>query len=107
MGVSGKMLAGVAALALAVSVGARPIDQKAVEAAFDAGISSTDQTEWLKTMASAPNHVGAPHNKANADYMLGLFKSWGWDARIETFQVLYPTPISTTVELISPAPGKS
>ncbi|WP_136162118.1 transferrin receptor-like dimerization domain-containing protein [Sphingomonas flavalba] len=77
-------------------------EQKALEARFDAGISSADQLEWLKRMASAPNHVGAPHNKANAEASVALFKSWGWDARLETFSVLYPTPISTTVELIAP-----
>ena len=26
-------------------------------------------------------------------------RNWGWDAHIETFQVLYPTPISETLEL--------
>ena len=102
MTMSRTLLAGVAALALGTSGYAKPIDQKAVEAAFDAAVSSADQLEWLKTMSSAPNHVGSPHDKANAEYMLGLFKSWGWDAHIETFHVLYPTPISTTVELIAP-----
>ena len=102
MTISCTLLGGVAAFALSVAVQAKPMDQKAVEAAFDAGVSSADQTEWLKAMSSAPNHVGSPHDKANADYMLGLFKSWGWDAHIETFRVLYPTPISTTVELIAP-----
>jgi N-acetylated-alpha-linked acidic dipeptidase len=97
------MLGGVCALALTANALAQaPMTQRSLEAAFDAGISSADQLEWLRNMASAPNHVSSPHDKANADYMLGLFKSWGWDARIETFQVLYPTPISTTVELIAP-----
>ena len=33
---------------------------------------------------------------------LALFKQWGWDAHIERFDVLYPTPISTTLELVTP-----
>ena len=53
-------------------------------------------------MSSAPNHVGSPHDKANAECILARFKEWGWDAHIETFQVLYPTPISTTLELVEP-----
>ena len=53
-------------------------------------------------MSSAPNHVGSPHDKANADMQLALFKQWGWDAHIERFDVLYPTPISTTLELVTP-----
>ena len=38
---------------------------------------------------------------------LAQFKSWGWDAHIETFEVLYPTPISESLELIGPAPFKA
>ncbi|MDB5703679.1 MAG: folate hydrolase [Sphingomonas bacterium] len=98
----GFMLAGVCALALAQGGLAAQADQKANEAAFDAGISSQDQLDWLKQMAAEPNHVGSPHDKANADFMLAKFKEWGWDAHIETFQVLYPTPISTTVEMVGP-----
>jgi N-acetylated-alpha-linked acidic dipeptidase len=98
----GRMLAGAAAMAMTVAATAQPVGQKALEAAFDAQISSEDQLGWLRTMASAPNHVGSPHDKANADMVLGLMKQWGWDARMETFQVLYPTPISTTVEIVAP-----
>jgi N-acetylated-alpha-linked acidic dipeptidase len=98
----GFMLAGVCALALAQGGLAAQADQKANEAAFDVGISSQDQLDWLKQMAAEPNHVGSPHDKANADFMLAKFKEWGWDAHIETFQVLYPTPISTIVEMVGP-----
>jgi len=78
----------------------------AIEARFDAAISSADQLAWMEDMASQPNHVGSPHDKANADATLAKFKSWGWDAHIETFMVLYPTPISTTIELVAPEPIK-
>jgi N-acetylated-alpha-linked acidic dipeptidase len=71
-------------------------------ARFDAGVSAADQMAWLKQMSSAPNHVGAAHNKENAEFILAKFREWGWDAKIEQFEVLYPTPISTTVELVSP-----
>jgi N-acetylated-alpha-linked acidic dipeptidase len=83
---------------LAVPVG----DSQALEQRFDALISPADQQQWLQQMASEPNHVGSPHDKANAEMELALFKQWGWDAHIEQFDVLYPTPISTTVELVTP-----
>ena len=51
-------------------------------------------------MAAEPNHVGSPHDKANAEWLLAQFKDWGWDAHIETFEVLYPTPISETLEML-------
>jgi N-acetylated-alpha-linked acidic dipeptidase len=96
-------LASVALAALATPAFAAPAaDPAALEKSFDALISATDQQQWLQQMASAPNHVGSPHDKANAEMELALFKQWGWDAHIEQFQVLYPTPISTTVELIAP-----
>ena len=40
--------------------------------------------------------------RAVATGMLANFKAWGWDAKIETFDVLYPTPISETLELLGP-----
>ena len=94
-------LASVAFAFAAAPAVAQP-DQAALEQRFDSMISATDQQQWLQQMASAPNHVGAPHDKANAEMQLALFKQWGWDARIETFDVLYPTPVSTTVEQVMP-----
>jgi len=77
-------------------------DQAALEQRFDASIHPDELRDWMKGLASQPNHVGSPHDKANAKWILAQFKSWGWDAHIETFEVLYPTPISETVELVSP-----
>jgi N-acetylated-alpha-linked acidic dipeptidase len=103
---TGRLLTGAALISLTISGMASAASGvpggRAREAAFDASISSADQTAWLKDMSSAPNNVGSPHDKANAEKTLALFKSWGWDAHIETFQVLYPTPISTTLELVTP-----
>lgn len=76
--------------------------EKALEAKFDAQLSATDMRERLRRLAAEPNQVGSPHDKANAEWILQLFKSWGWDARIETFQILYPTPKSEALELILP-----
>jgi N-acetylated-alpha-linked acidic dipeptidase len=102
---TGRLLAvasalGLASASLAQITPATP--RKDVEAAFDAAVSAQDQLDWLKQMASEPNQVGSPHDKANADFMLAKFKEWGWDAHIERFDVLYPTPISTTVEMVAP-----
>ncbi len=72
------------------------------EKAFDAAIDPADLRSWLKQLSSEPNQVGSPHDKANAVFMLGKFTEWGWDARIETFYVLYPTPKSVSLELVAP-----
>src|SRR5206468_6234178 len=99
-------LASLAALAVrlaSTAAAAQPAGTaSALEQRFDAMISPAEQAAWLQQMSSAPNQVGSPHDKANADMELALFKQWGWDAHIERFDVLYPTPISTIVELVTP-----
>jgi N-acetylated-alpha-linked acidic dipeptidase len=101
LGLAGAALAPIRASAAA------PADEPALERSFDTAIHTDEIGAWLKQMAAEPNQVGSPHDKANADFELGLFKSWGWDAHIETFQVLYPTPISETLELTGDRPFKA
>ena len=76
--------------------------QADIETKFDTFISSADMDGWMKKMAAEPNHVGAPHNKANAEDTLARFKAWGWDAHIEEFQVLYPIPQKVQLDLVTP-----
>ena len=78
-----------------------------VERQFDASLNAAEMAGWMKTMAAEPNHVGSPHDKANAEMVLAQFRDWGWDAHIETFEVLYPTPVSETLELVGAAPFKA
>ncbi len=78
--------------------------ERALEARFDAGLSASEIRDRLKLMAAEPNQVGSPHDKANAEYTLQKFKDWGWDAHIETFRILYPTPREQSLQLLGPAP---
>ena len=52
----------------------RAAAQRSLEQRFDAALSASDQRAWLKLMSSQPNHVGSPHDKANAEWMLARFK---------------------------------
>jgi N-acetylated-alpha-linked acidic dipeptidase len=78
-----------------------------LEQRFDSDLSPADLRSWLQQMTSAPNHVGSPHDKANAEFELAKFREWGWDASIETFSVLYPTPTEVSVELVAPTHFKA
>src|SRR5215470_6998660 len=53
--------------------------QASLEQRFDATLDPADLRGWLKTLSAAPNNVGAPHDKANAELVLDMFKQWGWD----------------------------
>ena len=82
-------------------------DQASLEKRFDTSIRPNDLRDWMKLLAAQPNQVGSPHDKANAEWILARFKAWGWDAHIETFEVLYPTPLREAVELLGPKPFKA
>ncbi|MDQ2752235.1 MAG: M28 family peptidase, partial [Bacteroidota bacterium] len=58
-------------------------------------------------LSAVPHHISSPGSKANAKYILSLYKKWGWDAQIETFHVLFPTPKTRVLEMISPTTYKA
>jgi N-acetylated-alpha-linked acidic dipeptidase len=58
--------------------------------------------EFMRRLSARPHHVGSPYDKDNAEWLLARFKSWGWDAKIETFDVLFPTPRERVLELVAP-----
>ena len=56
----------------------------------------------MERVSARPHHVGSPYDKDNAEWILARFKEWGWDAQIETFSVLFPTPTERVLELVAP-----
>ena len=81
---------------------ARGEKQRALEARFDALLKRENLREWMRRLSSRPHHVGSAHDRDNAEFMAGLFRSWGYDAQIETFDVLFPTPKVRVLELTAP-----
>jgi N-acetylated-alpha-linked acidic dipeptidase len=63
----------------------------------------TNIRSYMERLAARPHHVGSPYAKENAEWMLAQFKTWGWDASIEQFDVLFPTPKERRLELVEPA----
>src|SRR5947199_877581 len=72
------------------------------ETQFRALPDSALQREYMQRLTARPHHVGSPYDKDNAEWILGKFKEWGLDARIETFHVLFPTPKDRLVEMVGP-----
>ena len=56
----------------------------------------------MQLLTAHPHHVGSPYDKQNAEWILAQYKQWGWDAHIETFQVLFPTPKTRLLEMLAP-----
>src|SRR6185436_19864762 len=63
--------------------------------------------EYMRLMAARPHHLGSPYGKQNAEWILARFKEWGWDASIESYDVLFPTPKERVVELLGSTPFKA
>ena len=72
------------------------------EKKFQDGILRENLRENMRRLSARPHHVGSPYDKDNAEWILSKFKEWGFDAHIETFQVLFPTPKERLVELVQP-----
>jgi N-acetylated-alpha-linked acidic dipeptidase len=81
--------------------------QLELEKKFEAGLNPKNQDTWMKFMASQPHHVDAPQAIANVDYMVKLFRSWGYDTEISTYHVLFPTPKTRLLELLGPKPFRA
>jgi len=58
--------------------------------------------EYMQRMSARPHHVGSPYDKDNAEWLVAKLKSWGLDAKIENFDVLFPTPNQRLVEMVEP-----
>ncbi len=64
--------------------------------------SPDNMREAMRRLSARPHHVGSAYDRDNAEWILARFREWGWDARIETFDVLFPTPKERLVEMIEP-----
>jgi N-acetylated-alpha-linked acidic dipeptidase len=63
--------------------------------------------EYMRRLSARPHHLGSPYDKDNAEWILAKFREWGWDARIEAYQVLFPTPKDRLLEMVAPSPFKA
>jgi N-acetylated-alpha-linked acidic dipeptidase len=111
-----SLLISASALALAPSTADLPIRgffpqsvraERDLEARFKGMPDPARMRAAMQRLSARPHHVGSPYDKENADWLLAEFKSYGFDAHIETFDVLFPTPVERVVELIAPTTYKA
>jgi N-acetylated-alpha-linked acidic dipeptidase len=76
--------------------------ERAWESKLKAVPNADRMREYMQRLSARPHHVGSPYDKDNAEWLLGKFKEWGLDAKIENFDVLFPSPKERAVELIEP-----
>jgi N-acetylated-alpha-linked acidic dipeptidase len=72
------------------------------EARFRAIPDTAALRAYMERLSARPHHVGSAYDKDNAEWLLSKMKEFGLDARIETFDVLFPTPKERALELVEP-----
>ena len=81
--------------------------ERDLEAKFRAIPEPTRMREMMQRLSARPHHVGSPYDKQNAEWIRDQFAAFGWDVKIETFDVLFPTPLERVVELVAPTTYKA
>src|SRR5262249_14837243 len=76
--------------------------ERMLEKQFDSFLEKDDVRDWMKRLSARPHHLGSAYGKENADFVAGLFRSWGYDTEIERFDVLFPTPKTRLLEMTAP-----
>lgn len=77
------------------------ITQTSLEQQFDSHLSNVNIGQAIKEYSAKPHHLGSAQGKIVAESILKKFKDYGWDAKIETYYVLFPTPKERVLELNS------
>jgi len=73
--------------------------QQSTEKKFDALLNAKNIDQYIKDLSAVPHHVASPGGEANTKYIAEKLKSWGFDTEVETFYVLFPTPVSRELEM--------
>ncbi len=81
--------------------------QLIIERKFDANLSAANIGSTIKDLSSKPHSLGSPGSKAVAENISTRFKSYGFDVKIETYIVLFPTPKTRVLEMVSPVTYKA
>ena len=76
--------------------------QRTLEAKFDSFLKAENLRTWMKRLSARPHHLGSAYGKQNAEFIASQFKSWGFNTKIEEFEVLFPTPKTRIVQMTAP-----
>ncbi|WP_090656821.1 M28 family metallopeptidase [Parafilimonas terrae] len=77
------------------------------EQQFDAALNAQHIGSTIKQLSAFPHNLGSKGSKAVADSILNRFKSYGFDAHLEKYTVLFPTPKTRVLEMTAPTTYKA
>lgn len=77
--------------------------QLELESKYDDLIDPSHLDQWMKYLSARPHHVGSPYDKEVVDFVEKKFKEWGYQVRVEQFDILFPTPKVRLLEMTHPS----
>lgn len=81
--------------------------QLQTEKLFDAQLNAQNIGATIRLLSSKPHNLGSVNSKEWADTILNRYKSYGFDAHIEKYTVLFPTPKTRVLEMTAPTSYKA
>lgn len=76
--------------------------QRALEQEFDSHLDAQDLDSWLREMSRTPHHVGSARGREVVEFIAEHFREWGYDTEIVEYEILFPSPRTRELELVSP-----
>ncbi len=76
--------------------------ERELEGRFDKNLDAASIGETIKFFSSKPHNLGSAGSKEFAEQIASRLTSYGFETKIETFKVLFPTPVVRIVEMTAP-----
>ncbi len=76
--------------------------EHALEARFDGLLRADNLRDWMKRLTARPHHLGSPYDQECVEFIAAQFRSWGYETKVESFDVLFPTPKTRLLEMTAP-----
>ncbi len=76
--------------------------QRQLEARFASQLDATNLSRWMGRLTARPHHVGSTQGSRNVEFIARQFAYWGFETEVEEFEVLFPTPIARTLQMVKP-----
>ena len=82
-------------------------EQRRLESKMDAALDPAQIGDWIRRLSSRPHHAGSPKGRENAQFMVSLFRSWGYESWLDEYRILFPTPKLRRLEMLEPTPFRA
>ncbi len=82
-------------------------EQRRLESKLDASLDPAQIGDWIRRLSSRPHHPGSPKGRENAQFMVSLFRSWGYESWLDEYRILFPTPKLRLLEMLEPEPFRA